>query len=63
LHTPNFRRLVASQGLVEETGALAGDTHGRPARLVRFRREVLLEHPGIAGRLPVARPTRPRRTR
>jgi hypothetical protein len=62
LHKPNFRRLVESQGLVEPTGDLISDTHGRPARLVRFRREVMLEHPGLAGRLPVVRHTRARRT-
>ncbi|KGM30291.1 NrtR DNA-binding winged helix domain-containing protein, partial [Inquilinus limosus] len=31
LHAPNFRRLVDSQGLVEETGEVAGGTGGRPA--------------------------------
>ena len=43
VHKPNFRRLVEQQGLVEETGAVTLDTGGRPARLVRFRREVLRE--------------------
>lgn len=42
LHTQNFRRLVARGGLVEETGAVA-QTGGRPARLYRFRRDVLRE--------------------
>ncbi|MEC9345932.1 MAG: hypothetical protein VYB54_06880 [Pseudomonadota bacterium] len=51
LHKQNFRRLVAQQGLVEETGELATDTGGRPARLVRFRREVLLERPAPGVRL------------
>jgi len=45
LHKQNFRRLVEQQGLVEETGAVTTETGGRPARLVRFRREVLLERP------------------
>jgi len=45
LHKPNFRRLVEQQGLVEETGAVTLGTGGRPARLVRFRREALLERP------------------
>jgi hypothetical protein len=63
LHKPNFRRLVANQGLVEETGEQVSDTHGRPARLVRFRREVMLERPGLAGRLPVVRHARARRSR
>jgi hypothetical protein len=45
LHKQNFRRLVEQQGLVEETGAISAATGGRPARLVRYRREVLLERP------------------
>jgi hypothetical protein len=55
LHKPNFRRLVESQQLIEETGDLVNDTRGRPARLVRFRREVMLDHPVLAARLPRAR--------
>jgi len=49
LHKQNFRRLVEQQGLVEETGGISAETRGRPARLVRFRREVLLERlaPGL----------------
>ena len=49
LHKQNFRRLVEHQGLVEETGGISIETGGRPARLVRFRREVLLERlaPGL----------------
>ena len=52
LHKQNFRRLVETQGLVEETGEVTTETGGRPARLVRFRREVLLERPapGCAAR-------------
>ena len=55
LHKSNFRRLVESQGLVEETGELDGGTGGRPARLLRFRRDVLLERPVPGVRLPVAK--------
>ena len=55
LHTSNFRRLVESQGLVEETGEVAAGTGGRPARLLRFRRDVLLERPAPGVRLPAAR--------
>ena len=59
LHKQNFRRLVEQQGLVEETGGISAKTGGRPARLVRFRREVVLERPapGLrmrAGRRPTA---------
>lgn len=56
LHKQNFRRLVETQGLVEETGGTANETGGRPARLVRFRREVLLERPA-----PGVRSAAPRR--
>ncbi len=55
LHKQNFRRLVAQQGLVEETDGVTSGATGRPARLVRFRREVLLERPAPGFRL---RPTR-----
>jgi hypothetical protein len=53
LHKQNFRRLVEGQGLVEETGTMSMETGGRPARLVRFRREVLRERPTPGLRLPV----------
>lgn len=56
LHKQNFRRLVETQGLVEETGETTTGTGGRPARLVRFRPEVLLERPA-----PGVRPTAARR--
>jgi hypothetical protein len=55
LHKQNFRRLVEQQGLVEETGGMSAETGGRPARLVRFRREVLLERPAPGLRLRAAR--------
>lgn len=55
LHKPNFRRLVEHQGLVEETGEISGETGGRPARLLRFRREVLLERPAPGMKLPSGR--------
>jgi len=57
LHKQNFRRLVAQQGLVEETEGVTSGATGRPARLVRFRREVLLERPAPGFRLrPAKRP-------
>jgi hypothetical protein len=52
LHKQNFRRLIEIQGLVEETGEITTETGGRPARLVRFRREVLVERPAPGVRLP-----------
>jgi hypothetical protein len=57
LHKQNFRRLVEGQGLVEETGNVSTATGGRPARLVRFRREVLRERPAPGVRQPGARRT------
>jgi hypothetical protein len=55
LHKPNFRRLVEHQGVVEETGEVTAETGGRPARRLRFRREVLLERPTPGLKLPHAR--------
>jgi len=58
LHKPNFRRLVEQQGLVEETGAVTLGTGGRPARLVRFRREAVLERSAPGLRVRAARRAR-----
>jgi hypothetical protein len=55
LHKQNFRRLVEQQGLVEETGEISAGTGGRPARLVRFRPEVVLERPTPGLRLSAQR--------
>ncbi|MBK8447421.1 MAG: hypothetical protein IPL41_12315 [Micropruina sp.] len=54
VHTQNFRRLVEQQHLVEPTGEHAG-TGGRPARLYRFRREVLAERQVAGTKLPSVR--------
>ena len=43
LHKQNFRRLVENAGLVVATGKLSSEMGGRPAKLFRFRKEVLLE--------------------
>lgn len=45
LHKQNFRRLIETAGLVEPTGEMRSHTGGRPAKLYRFRRDVLLERP------------------
>ena len=45
LHKQNFRRLVESSAIVEQTGEIALKTGGRPAALYRFRRGVLQERP------------------
>jgi hypothetical protein len=55
LHKQNFRRLIEAQGLVEETGDMAADTGGRPAKLVRFRREILAERAASGTKLPLSR--------
>jgi hypothetical protein len=55
LHKQNFRRFIESQGLVEETGDIVAGTGGRPAKLVRFRREVLLERAVSGTKLPLSR--------
>ena len=55
LHKQNFRRLVENQGLIEETGEVQSDTGGRPARLVRFRREVLMQRAVAGTRLSLSR--------
>jgi hypothetical protein len=55
LHKQNFRRLIESQGLVEETGAIEVGTGGRPAKLVRFRREILAERAVSGTKLPLSR--------
>ncbi len=55
LHKQNFRRLIDQQGLVEETGVLATDTGGRPAKLYRFKRSVLQERAVSGTKLPLSR--------
>ncbi len=55
LHKQNFRRLIEQQGLVEETGAMSSGTGGRPAKLYRFRREVVLERALGGSKLPLSR--------
>jgi hypothetical protein len=55
LHKQNFRRLIEQQGLVEDTGAISSGTGGRPAKLYRFRREVVLERAFEGSKLPLTR--------
>ena len=55
LHKQNFRRLMEQQDLVEETGGVATETGGRPAKLYRFRRTVLAERAVAGSKLPLAR--------
>lgn len=55
VHTQNFRRLIEQQDLVEETGDVHAGTGGRPARLYRFRRQVLQERHVAGTKLPTTR--------
>ena len=55
LHKQNFRRLIEQQNLVEETGAVADRALGRPAKLFRFRREVLQARHVAGSKLPMTR--------
>lgn len=55
LHKQNFRRLIESAGLVEPTGDVRAKTGGRPAKLFRFRRDVLLERPAPGVRVKLGR--------
>jgi hypothetical protein len=55
LHKQNFRRLIEQQALVEETGGVATETGGRPAKLFRFRRTVVAERAVAGTKLPLAR--------
>jgi len=56
LHKQNFRRLVENAGLVEATGDVRSATGGRPAKLFRFRRDVLMERPAPGVRVKAGRP-------
>ena len=55
LHKQNFRRLVETAGLVEPTGEVRAKTGGRPAKLFRFRRDVLMERPAPGVRVKASR--------
>ncbi|OWG15030.1 membrane protein [Delftia sp. K82] len=55
LHKQNFRRLIEQQDLVEETGQLTVGSAGRPAKLFRFRSDVLLERAISGSKLPLAK--------
>ncbi|MCM2474246.1 hypothetical protein HGO38_12255 [Rhizobium sp. CG5] len=55
LHKPNFRRLIDQQELIEETGDMATETGGRPAKLFRYRHAVLEERALSGSKLPLSR--------
>ncbi|MFA6280285.1 MAG: hypothetical protein WC612_05795 [Bdellovibrionales bacterium] len=52
LHKQNFRRLVLSQGLVEETNDQTASIKGRPAKLFAFRREIMQARAAAGTKLP-----------
>lgn len=54
LHKQNFRRQILSQNLIEETGEMATNTPGRPAKLYRFKKNILLERSLSGSKLPVS---------
>ena len=54
LHKQNFRRLIESQNLVEGTGTVSAATGGRPAKMYRFRGDVLAERMVAGSKLPRA---------
>ncbi|MCL1838619.1 MAG: hypothetical protein FWG47_04800 [Propionibacteriaceae bacterium] len=54
VHTQNFRRVVAAEELVAETGHVV-ETRGRPARLYRFRRSILQQQETAGTKLPTSR--------
>src|SRR5262249_53449874 len=54
LHKQNFRRLIDQEGLVEETGEVLSATGGRPAKLVRFRREIMRKRALVGTKLPLS---------
>jgi hypothetical protein len=55
LYKPNFRRLIEQSDLVEETGDSESETGGRPAKLFRFRANVLEEREFAGSKLPLSR--------
>jgi hypothetical protein len=55
LHKQNFRRLVINNKLVEPTEDRVTQSRGRPAKLFRFRRDVLRERPTPGVGIPARR--------
>lgn len=55
LHKSNFRRQIDQHALIEETGEISQESRGRPAKLFRYRREVLEARALAGSRLPTSR--------
>jgi len=54
LHKQNFRRLIAQQALVEDTGQMTRGQAGRPAKLFQFRTQVLQGRALSGSKLPIS---------
>ncbi|AUH34085.1 hypothetical protein CUV01_12385 [Paracoccus tegillarcae] len=55
LHKSNFRRQIDQHALIEETGEMSQESRGRPAKLFRYRREVVEARALAGSRLPISR--------
>ena len=55
LHKQNFRRLIDSQDWWRKPASWRTETGGRPAKLFRFRPQVLIERAIAGTKLPLAR--------
>ena len=55
LHKQNFRRFIEQQALVEDAGRMNQGTTGRPAKLFRFRGDVMRERAIEGSKLPLAK--------
>ena len=53
MHTQSVRLLIAQQNLIEETSDYAPVSRGRPAKLFRFRREMIEEGQIMGSKLPI----------
>lgn len=55
LHKSNFRRMMEQQDLIEETGHIASQVRGRPAKLFHYRKSILDARAMSGSKLPLAR--------
>lgn len=55
LHKSNFRRMLEQQDLIEETGHIAAQVRGRPAKLFHYRKSILDARAMSGSKLPLAR--------
>ncbi|UYO92168.1 NUDIX hydrolase [Pollutimonas sp. M17] len=55
LHKQNFRRFIEQQALIEDTGEMICGAAGRPAKLFRFRGDVMRERAIAGSKLPLSK--------